>query len=97
VEGGDLSKIYDWNLASDAFSNRVVSLTNATLDFLDGEPRRLFRLQLIFIVSEIGAWAHVDVERTCPIEEMQVLSRPAPIMSYCSQCIRSGMASLMHE
>ncbi|KAI0272176.1 hypothetical protein BGY98DRAFT_1002086 [Russula aff. rugulosa BPL654] len=24
------------------------------------------------IVSEVGAWAHVDVERTCPIEEMQV-------------------------
>lgn len=37
VEGGDLSKIFDWNLAPDAFSNRVVSLTNATLDFLDGE------------------------------------------------------------
>jgi hypothetical protein len=30
---------------------------------------------LMLIVSEIGAWAHVDVERTCPIEEMQVLSR----------------------
>ena len=28
---------------------------------------------MILIVSEIGAWAHVDVERTCPIEEMQVL------------------------
>ena len=31
---------------------------------------------MILIVSEIGAWAHVDIERTCPIEEMQVLSRP---------------------
>ena len=31
---------------------------------------------VMLIVSEIGAWAHVDVERTCPIEEMQVLSRP---------------------
>jgi hypothetical protein len=46
VEGGDLSKIYNWNLAPDAFSNRVVSLTNSTLDFLDGESRRLFQLQL---------------------------------------------------
>ena len=31
---------------------------------------------MLLIVSEIGAWAHVDVERTCPIEEMQVLLRP---------------------
>lgn len=31
---------------------------------------------VILIVPEIGAWAHVDVERTCPIEEMQVLLRP---------------------
>ena len=31
---------------------------------------------VIVIVSEVGAWAHVDVERTCPIEEMQVLSHP---------------------
>lgn len=26
----------------------------------------------ILTVSEIDAWAHVDVKRTCPIEEMQV-------------------------
>ena len=26
-------------------------------------------------VSEIGAWTHVNVERTFPIEEMQVLLR----------------------
>jgi len=30
----------------------------------------------ILIVSEIGAWSHVDVERTSPIEEMQVLRYP---------------------
>ena len=30
----------------------------------------------MLIVSEIGAWTHVDVERTCPIEEMQVLLWP---------------------
>ena len=42
VEGGDLSKIYDWNLPPDAFSNRVVSLTNATLDFLEGVSLLLF-------------------------------------------------------
>ena len=36
VESGDLSKIHGWDLPPDAFSNRVVSLTNASLDFLDG-------------------------------------------------------------
>ncbi|KAH9975601.1 hypothetical protein BJV74DRAFT_782076 [Russula compacta] len=56
VEGGDLRKIHSWDMSPNSFSNRVVSLTNASLDFLD----------------EIDAWAHVDVRRTCPIEEMQV-------------------------
>ena len=46
VEGGDLSKIYNWDLPPDAFSNRVVSLTNSTLDFLDGVSRPFFWLQL---------------------------------------------------
>jgi hypothetical protein len=27
----------------------------------------------ILIMPEIGAWGHVDVERTAPIEDMQVL------------------------
>lgn len=39
-----------------AFSNRVVSLTNSSLDFLD----------------ETGVWDHIDTGRTCPIEGMQV-------------------------
>ncbi|KAI9437841.1 ubiquinone biosynthesis hydrox [Lactarius psammicola] len=56
VEGGDLGKVRDWEMPPDAFSNRVVSLTNASQDFLD----------------EIGAWDHLDAERTCPIEDMQV-------------------------
>jgi ubiquinone biosynthesis monooxygenase Coq6 len=34
----------------------------------------------ILIMPEIGAWEHVDVERTSPIEDMQVLS---PLYSYC--------------
>jgi len=41
-----LSKIYDWDLPPDAFSNRVVSLTNATSDFLGGVSPFLFNLQL---------------------------------------------------
>ncbi len=62
-EGGDLSKTYDWNLPPDAFSNRVVSLTNATLDFLQGCVTPAFLTPaVVLIVSEIGAWAHVDVE-----------------------------------
>ncbi|KAH8997794.1 hypothetical protein EDB86DRAFT_2803395 [Lactarius hatsudake] len=56
VEGGDLGKVRDWEMPPDAFSNRVVSLTNASQDFLD----------------EIGAWDHLDADRTCPIEDMQV-------------------------
>ena len=36
VEGGDLNKIQGWDMPPDAFSNRVVSLTNASLDFLYG-------------------------------------------------------------
>jgi ubiquinone biosynthesis monooxygenase Coq6 len=36
VEGGDLRKIRGWDMPPDAFSNRVVSLTNVSLDFLDG-------------------------------------------------------------
>jgi len=36
VEGGDLGKVRAWEMPPDAFSNRVVSLTNASQDFLDG-------------------------------------------------------------
>ncbi|KAI0831854.1 ubiquinone biosynthesis hydrox [Trametes gibbosa] len=56
VEAGDLDKVGNWALAADTFSNRVSSITNASQSFL----------------QEIGAWAHVDEGRTCPIEEMQI-------------------------
>ncbi|KAI9509757.1 ubiquinone biosynthesis hydrox [Russula earlei] len=56
LESSDLNRIRDWDPPPDAFSNRVVSLTNASLDFL----------------IEMGAWSHVDVERTCPMVDMQV-------------------------
>ncbi|KAF8265087.1 hypothetical protein EI94DRAFT_1736773 [Lactarius quietus] len=56
VEGGDLGKVRAWEMPPNAYSNRVVSLTNASQDFL----------------NEIGAWDHVDTDRTCPIEDMQV-------------------------
>ncbi|KIK60472.1 hypothetical protein GYMLUDRAFT_43792 [Collybiopsis luxurians FD-317 M1] len=56
VEAGDLSKIRDWSPPPGTFSNRVVSLTNASQTFL----------------QDIGSWKHVEKERTAPIEEMQV-------------------------
>jgi ubiquinone biosynthesis monooxygenase Coq6 len=36
VEGGDLGKVRDWDMAPNAYSNRVVSLTNSSQDFLNG-------------------------------------------------------------
>ncbi|KAJ7583215.1 ubiquinone biosynthesis hydrox [Mycena floridula] len=56
VEAGDLSKVRQWNPAAGTYSNRVSSLTNASQAFL----------------YDVGAWAHVDAERTMPIEAMQV-------------------------
>ncbi|KAL4258622.1 Ubiquinone biosynthesis monooxygenase COQ6, mitochondrial [Pleurotus pulmonarius] len=56
VEGGDLSKVHDWSMDSNAYSNRVSSLTNASHSFL----------------RDIGAWSHVEESRTCPMEDMEV-------------------------
>ncbi|TFY70136.1 hypothetical protein EVG20_g2879 [Dentipellis fragilis] len=56
VEAGDLAKVRDWNMSPGAYSNRVVSLTNASEGFL----------------QSIGVWDHVDAQRTCPMEDMQV-------------------------
>ncbi|RDB23405.1 Ubiquinone biosynthesis monooxygenase COQ6, mitochondrial [Hypsizygus marmoreus] len=56
VEGGDLSKVRQWSPPPGSFSNRVSSLTNASQALL----------------KDIGAWSHVDTQRTAPVEEMQV-------------------------
>ncbi|KAJ3932777.1 MAG: ubiquinone biosynthesis hydrox [Lentinula lateritia] len=56
VEAGDLSKVRDWSPPTDTFSNRVVSLTNASQAFL----------------KDIGSWDHVEQQRTAAVEEMQV-------------------------
>lgn len=37
VDAGDLSKIRDWLLPADTFSNRVSSITNASRTFMEGE------------------------------------------------------------
>ncbi|KAJ7252719.1 hypothetical protein B0H12DRAFT_609365 [Mycena haematopus] len=56
VEASDLSNIYDWTPAPGTFSNRASSLTHTSQMFL----------------KDIHAWDHVDEERTCPIQDMQV-------------------------
>ncbi|KAJ4470442.1 hypothetical protein J3R30DRAFT_3537535 [Lentinula aciculospora] len=56
VEAGDLSVVRDWSPPADTFSNRVVSLTNASQAFLKGT----------------GSWDHIELHRTSPVEEMQV-------------------------
>ncbi|OSD05254.1 hypothetical protein PYCCODRAFT_1220097 [Trametes coccinea BRFM310] len=58
VEAGDLSKVANWTQPAGTYSNRVSSITNASQSFLQ-EIR-------------VGAWAHVEEGRTCPIEEMQI-------------------------
>ncbi|KAK2463656.1 hypothetical protein APHAL10511_004407 [Amanita phalloides] len=56
IEASDLTKVHDWTMSPDKFSNRVSSLTNASQSFL----------------SAIGTWDFVDMRRTCAIEQMQV-------------------------
>ncbi|KAI0369821.1 ubiquinone biosynthesis hydrox [Pilatotrama ljubarskyi] len=51
VEASDLAKVESWSPPAGTFSNRVSSITNASQSFL----------------QEIGAWAHVEQGRTCPI------------------------------
>lgn len=36
IEGGDLSRVHNWSMEPGHFSNRVVSITNASRHFLEG-------------------------------------------------------------
>ncbi|KAF7294395.1 Ubiquinone biosynthesis monooxygenase COQ6, mitochondrial [Mycena kentingensis (nom. inval.)] len=56
VEASDLDKVRNWSPEQGTFSNRASSLTHRSQTFLKG----------------IRAWEHVDQQRTCPIENMQV-------------------------
>lgn len=56
VEAQDLRKTREWKLPPDRFSNRVSSLTPASVQFLD----------------RVGAWQHVRRARVQPYQEMQV-------------------------
>ncbi|KAJ3992082.1 hypothetical protein F5050DRAFT_1018854 [Lentinula boryana] len=56
VEAGELSRVHNWSSPNGSFSNRVVSLTNASQAFL----------------KDTGSWDYVELERTAPVKEMQV-------------------------
>ncbi|KAI2636124.1 hypothetical protein GGS21DRAFT_514656 [Xylaria nigripes] len=56
VEAQDLGKLRSWQLPSDRFSNRCVSLTPSSANFL----------------NRIGAWSHIQRDRVQPYHEMQV-------------------------
>ncbi|KAF9077907.1 ubiquinone biosynthesis hydrox [Rhodocollybia butyracea] len=81
VEAGDLSQVQNWSFSSGTFSNRVVSLTNASQAFL----------------KDTGAWDHVEQERTTPIDEMQVwdgISDARITFSASELGVQQGMARL---
>jgi ubiquinone biosynthesis monooxygenase Coq6 len=56
IESQDINKARTWSLEPAQFSNRVSSLTPASVSFL----------------QRIGAWKHVDSSRVQPYEDMQV-------------------------
>ena len=75
VDAGDFSKIENWSMDADKFSNRVSSLTNGSIQFLKGKDQTVPLLaQALKFISQLGtsAWDHVEQSRTCAIEEMQV-------------------------
>jgi hypothetical protein len=57
VEAGDLTKVQDWSMPSDMFSNRVSSLTNASQSFLNGMIQSVDLLArfLIMLVQQPSA------------------------------------------
>ncbi|KAI0322767.1 hypothetical protein OF83DRAFT_1160967 [Amylostereum chailletii] len=65
IEASDLSKVRDWSMPADAFSNRVSSLTNLSQGFLKGGS-------LSDSTLDIGVWQHVAAERTCPVANMEI-------------------------
>ncbi|KAG8691609.1 putative ubiquinone biosynthesis monooxygenase [Ceratobasidium sp. 423] len=56
VEASSLDKVRNWAEAPGQYSNRVSSLTNESVAF----------------IQSTGSWEYVDTERVCPLEAMQV-------------------------
>ncbi|CAE6426320.1 unnamed protein product [Rhizoctonia solani] len=56
VEASGLDKVRNWTEAPGQYSNRVSSLTNESVAF----------------IQSTGAWDYVDTGRVCPLEAMQV-------------------------
>ncbi|KAG8735491.1 putative ubiquinone biosynthesis monooxygenase, partial [Ceratobasidium sp. 428] len=56
IEASNLNNIRTWTEAPGHYSNRVSSLTNESLAFIQGT----------------GSWKYVDPARVCPVEAMQV-------------------------
>ncbi|CAE7171597.1 unnamed protein product, partial [Rhizoctonia solani] len=56
VEASSLDKVRNWTEAPGQYSNRVSSLTNESVAF----------------IQSTGSWEHVDTRRVCPLEAMQV-------------------------
>ena len=73
IEAGDLSKVRDWSLDAGLYSNRVSSITSASQGFLKGAYSfSQFRYNSDTLFTDIGVWSDVAVDRTCPVEEMEV-------------------------
>jgi hypothetical protein len=75
VDAGDFSKIENWSVDGDKFSNRVSSLTNGSIQFLKGKYEVVNCLSQAYnFILQLGAgvWDRVEQSRTCAIEEMQV-------------------------
>ncbi|KAL1743220.1 hypothetical protein HDZ31DRAFT_83561 [Schizophyllum fasciatum] len=75
---------------SEGYSNRCVSLTNNSTRFL----------------RDIGAWSHVDTERACPVEELQVWDGVSDariqfsvtdLISDASECDMEGMSRIIEN
>ncbi|CAE6440572.1 unnamed protein product [Rhizoctonia solani] len=56
VEASSLDKVRNWTEAPGQYSNRVSSLTNESVVF----------------IQRTGSWEYVDTKRVCPLEAMQV-------------------------
>lgn len=79
VEAMDLSSTKNWTPAPDKYSNRVVSLTPASMRFFNGKAARLCKgslgiakLQFDCLRIDIGVTEQLTAERVHPYSKMRV-------------------------